>query len=262
MSLLKALIKGLLVLVIVFVTGCSALTQPSSSKTDTKKTDDLDTTAQLSSAGTKVNLSYEFSNVLDKDLDGTVDFSADYSQTYSLPVYILADGTVTAWAKDFPTMIYRICKTMQTDCDAVYNQLPAEGVDLVLDACGVSVKDAGCGANDLTTFSGSINKNGELLLRDVSMRSRVFFVGETTNGYTQNSADQGAYNLDRILLTLTTGLADVGSLSNSGVTLKNNEVTLVTGGTLSEDTPLIPGAAFSATLLGTFDTDPLELLGK
>lgn len=239
------------------ISSCSS--SPSPVSFDDENSNDVST------YGTQVQLAYTFTTNLDSDNNGTIDFTALYPDTYTLPVYIKSDGVVHALASDFPEMVYRVCVPSSSfaNCDTTYEgltDLGVEGIDMVIDSCGASKSDTECGGSDDTVYTGTLSSTGDLLLNSVSIRSRAFIVKASGEGYTGSQTDQGMQKLKHLTVRITSGHIATGSLSADGTAVTNSLVTLVTGGIVGSDVPALAGAYFSATMKGSFNTNPLDIL--
>ena len=218
------------------------------------------TTIDRSALGTAINLNYNFTIQIDDD-DNTLDLTVPFPDTYEAPFYFNTDGTVSLIANEFPQMIFRVCdgESTTTACDAYYDGL-GNDFDLVIDSCGATLEDEDCGTADTTVFSGTLASTGDMAVNATSIRVRLFSSTSSPNGFTANDTDSGLLNLEHMVAKITTAALTSGDRSPVGSRLNSSAITLVAAGSVPDDLPVIGGAHYAATISGTFESDPLELL--
>ncbi|MBI2339795.1 MAG: hypothetical protein HYU99_05460 [Deltaproteobacteria bacterium] len=213
-----------------------------------------------SEAGTPAILIYFFETQLDSD-DDLFDFAFPYPDSYSVPLYVQGDGTVTLFARDFPAMILRICETDDDDCDVTYEGLGIGEVDLVLDSCGRDLEDDECGEVDDSAFTGTLSADGSLTIGGIYIRARIFAVSGASDGFTADPGDTGLLpDLERLVVRVTTGSVATGDLAETGSSINDGAIKLVAAGLIPDSMPTIGGVHYISSLTGTFDIDPLGLL--
>ena len=136
----------------------------------------------VSEAGAPVLFTYFFETQLDSD-DNLFDFAFPYPDSYSVPLYIREDGTVTLFARDFPAMVLRACDTEGDDCNVVSGDLDFGKIDLVLDSCGRDLEDRDCGEDDDSAFTGMLSSDGSLIISGIYIRARIFAVTGSSSGF-------------------------------------------------------------------------------
>lgn len=244
-------------LTIILLSHCGG----TSSSTNSNSTSTSSNQTTITSNDTNTELSFTLTLQIDAD-DDTFDFTVTMPDEYTVPLKVESDGTVTMYANDFPKVIYRICETSsdETDCDARTDQIGID-IDLVIDACGRFLTDASCGDSDSTQFSGTLSEDGSITIDNVAIRSRIFAITDSSDGFNADSTDSGLTSLDRIMVDITTGDVSTGDLESSGSNVDEDQnVTLVASGSVSSDTPYMGSAVFIGTITGSFDEDVLEFL--
>jgi len=198
---------------------------------------------------------------LDSD-DEEWDFGVNLPDTYEIYMTLNEDYTITLRAQNMPKMVYRVCtlESETTGCHAYSDKTDGVDIDLVIDSCGRFVSDSDCGSEDDSEFSGILNDDGSLYLTDVSIRIRAFMVTENLDGYLAEDSAEGLFEINRLILDLTTDIVISGDLEASGEIIIEQAVVLVAAGSVSSVSEAFPGADFTAILDGTFDTDPLLIL--
>lgn len=220
------------------------------SETADDTTDDFQTNLSLA-----YTLSLEFDSA-DEDYDN---LSVNIADSASMNMKLSTDGTITVRAKDFPNMIQRICTpdTELTNCDYESDALGVD-FDIVVDSCGRLVSDSKCGDADSTTYTGYMSNAGDMALDNISIRTRIFFITSSSDGFSADITDTGAMEMKRMIVNLTTDSVSVGDLVATGSPIVDSQVTLVASGTISETTAKLGGANFIATVQGKFDQDPID----
>lgn len=190
------------------------------------------------------------------DFDESMEISLP--DTYELPLTLSDDGTLTFYANEFPTMVYRICNPDSTsqNCDIKPEIEDIPDMDLVFDSCDrLILSHSECGSSDGTLYEGTIDDDGNLTFADIAIRTRVFFVTTSgSSGYTATPTQTGSINdLSRILLDLSTATS-----------LDDGELVVLGTGTIPDkqigDLPSLGLSNFEASIDGTFDTDPFEII--
>jgi hypothetical protein len=209
--------------------------------------------------GNQVEMSYHLATQL-KTADGSLSLPITYPEDYKVILGVASNGTLSAYAHDFPSMVLRICKTGSTkrDCDAFTDQIGLD-VDLVFDVCGAD-NDKNCGTKDQTLVTGTLLKDGTMSLDSVPVRARVFSITATLDGFTAPDTATGLLTFPHIVLSLSTDNVTSGSLTATGSKLSQKKATLVGGGVLPADMQQLSGADYIAMFTGTFDKDPLSFL--
>ena len=209
---------------------------------------------------TNLTLSFTLSLTLDSS-DDDWDFAVSLPTTYSLDLNKTADGSITMFANNMPQMVYRVCTidSETENCQTFSDQTGGFDVDLVIDSCGRFIADENCGENDHTEFTGFIDSDGSMIIDNISIRIRTFFVDDDSSGMTATPTDSGLMDINRLVTTLTTETVHVGDLEATGDLINNKQITLVSVGTLSSVSDTFPGANYLAILKGSFDVNPFSL---
>ncbi len=220
------------------------------------------TDPSITALGTQANLTFTFEIQIKSDSDSSIDFDIPFPSSYTVPLYVDSDGTVSMQAGDFPRMVYRVCKTDSTTSGCMSNYSGATfDVDVVIDSCGTSVTDTNCGDADGTVYTGILGDDGSIYINALSMRMRLFAATSSVNGYTATDGNSGLAVLSRMSVNISTANVASGTLSASGSPIDaDNKVTLVSAGLIPSDIAVIGDAHYLSSLAGTFDMDPLSLL--
>lgn len=217
----------------------------------------------VSELGQTTNLVFKFSVQVAASSDSTVPPLLPFPQFYSVPLHIQPDGEVTLVAREFPTMILRICPnvsdlvgcTVRSDDDQV-----GDGIDLVMDLCKRTAAHAACGT-DVTQFHGRLSDDGSLSISAIDVRARVFLLGSGPDGKTAKESDGGFIaDLPRMTVVVHTGRASSGKLAADGSKVADTEVRLVSAGLIPEKMQEIGGSSYLSILEGHFTVDPLDFL--
>lgn len=213
--------------------------------------------------GQTTNLIFKFSVQVAAPSDATIPPLLSFPQFYSVPLHIKPNGEVTMIAREFPTMILRICPsvsnltgcTVRSDDDQV-----GEGIDLVMDLCKHTATHAACGT-DATQFHGSLTDDGSLSILAIDVRARVFLLGSGPDGKTAKESDGGFMaDLPRMTVAVHTDRASSGALTADGLKVTDTEVRLVSAGLIPKDMPEIGKSSYLSILEGHFTVDPLDFL--
>lgn len=217
-----------------------------------------------SSLGTLTHLAYDFSIQLERSGKKTTTF--DFPSTYSVPLRIKSTGQVSLLTREFPRMVLRVCPVDSTrkDCDIKVDASEdsiGTGADLVMDLCGIGRAHENCGDDDPTVVTGILSSSGSLTVSSMPVRLRVFFLSGSTNGITATDRDPGIFgDMPRIVASIRTGVATSGPLTAQGMPVIDTEITLVAGGLLPNSLPELGGYGYVATMNGSFDNPPLDIL--
>ena len=230
------------------------------SATQNQNAESLNSTPATNSLNLKSS-QMEFSlNLLIDSQNDEYDFLLSLDETYSLPLQISDENEIAIQAKDFPKIIYRICDVGSSSaiCDSYTDALGFD-IDLVIDSCGKLKSHSECGQQDNSTYIGELKSNGEILIENISMRTRIIKVSATSDGYTASDADVGLFSLEKITVTLSTDSKELNGITFDGALYQNNKAKLIVSGQIPSSTPFLGGGEFVGEIDGQFSSDLLNL---
>lgn len=219
--------------------------------------------------GQKVTMSFDIEIETESANNPDLNFNFDISGRKQLDLYIQDDGTVTVFNQDFPKLVKRLLVCDENNasprCDAnvdvVQNNEEFE-VDITLDACDPFVNNRRCGPNDESRVTGTLQENGDFILRNLPIRVRVFSVSPSSNGNTASPTSTGLAALPRItIFSLTTGLASNVAFFERGADFSSPNPSLVAAGIIPAGLEPLTGASYFTRLSNiSFDIDPLSII--
>jgi hypothetical protein len=251
-TIITALFTCLLIL------NCGGASTDSSNENNEESSSNSSSSSSSNNSDHELEFSFGLSlTISDDDQSLEVDFPSQYD----LDLYLSEEGELTVYAKDFPTMVYRICMNSSdlSGCHSYSDELGIDA-DIVIDSCGRLVSDEDCGNQDNTSFSGTIDSDGSMSINSISIRTRLFAINSDSSGYTADESDTGLIELNRMVISINTDDTSSGSLVANGNPIDDSEVTLVAAGTLSSAAPALAGADFVTEISGSFDENPLDIL--
>lgn len=216
-------------------------------------------TSVSGASGSNTTLTFALSLTLNSDNDNH-DVVLNIPGPHSLPVlHDAANGSITLAARDFPRLVYRVCHLASTQNCQGYTDMLGFDVDIVIDACGRFLDNALCGENDFTEYVGVWDEVGNILVEDVAMRTRLFIVSDDEDGYTTSDQADGLVDFNRTVVTLTTGIGQIGEMAAEGSPVDaDGNVTLIATGSVTNNPITVGNATLSDTeflgiITGRFD---------
>lgn len=170
--------------------------------------------------------------------------------SHDLPLWHDAENnSITLAARDFPRLVYRIChlESVTQGCHG-YTDMLGFDVDIVIDACGRFLDNSLCGENDATEYAGIWDEAGNIFVENVAMRTRLFVVSPDEDGYQASDQADGFVDFNRTVVTLTTGLGQIGEMAGTGSPVdENSNVTLIATGSVKNNPITVGGSTLSDT---------------